>query len=69
MKNKEPQESFRPLYPIFLKDIINQVDDVNLVSWKDELVQERLISVIQNDHIREKMPSKNDLTLTKAIQL
>ena len=36
---------------------------------KDELVRDRLVSGIQNDRIREKLLSKKDLTLTKAIQL
>ena len=36
---------------------------------KDELVRDRLVSGIQNDCIREKLLSKKDFTLTKAIQL
>ena len=36
---------------------------------KDELVRDRLVSGIQNDSIREKLLSKKDFILTKAIQL
>jgi len=36
---------------------------------EDDWERDRLVSGIQNDSIREKLLSKKDLTLTKAIQL
>ena len=62
---QEPSESVDH-YPT---DIIKQAGRCQYGRLQDELVRDRLVSGIQNDRIREKLLSKNDLTLTKAIQL
>ena len=62
---QEPGESFDH----YLTDIIKQAGRCQYGRLRDELVRDRLVSGIQNDRIREKLLSKNDLTLTKAIQL
>ena len=53
----------------YVTDLIKQASRCQYGELKDELVRDRLVSGIQNDLAREKLLSKKELTLTKAIQL
>ena len=64
-RTQEPGESLDH----YLTDKIKQAGRCQYGQLKYELVRDRLVSGIQNDRIREKLLSKKDLTLTKAIQL
>ena len=64
-RTQEPGESLDH----YITDIIKQAGWCQYGQLKDELIRDRLVSGIQNDRVREKLLSKTDLTLTKAIQL
>ena len=53
----------------YLTAIIKQADRCQYAGLKDEFVRDRLVSGILSDQAREKLLSKTDLTLAKAIKL
>ena len=53
----------------YLTAIIKQADQCQYAGLKDELIRDRLVSGILNNQVREKLLSKTDLTLAKAIKL
>ena len=53
----------------YLTAIIKQAARCQYAGLKDELIRDRLVSGILNDQVREKLLSKTDLTLAKAIKL
>ena len=66
--NKRVQEPSKSVNH-YLTDIIKQAGRCQYGRLQDELVRDHLVIGIQNDRIREKLISKNELILTKAIQL
>ena len=66
--NKRAQEP-RESSDHYLTAIIKQADQCQYGGLKDELIIDRLVSEILNDQVREKLLSKTDLTLAKAIKL
>ena len=66
--NKRVQEPGESL-DHYVTNIIKQASRCRYGELQDELVRDRLVSGIQSDRIREKLLSKKDLNLTKAIQL
>ena len=66
--NKRVQEPVKSL-DHYVTDLIKQASRCQYGELQDELVRVRLVSGIQNDRIREKLLSKKDLALIKAVQL
>ena len=66
--NKQTQQSGE-LLDHYITDIMKQTELCKYGTLKDELIQDRLVSGIQDDKIRERLLSKMDITLTKTIEL
>ena len=62
---QEPGESLDH----YLTAMIKQADRCQYGGLKEELIRDRLVSGILNDQVHEKLLSKTDLTLNKAIKL
>ena len=66
--NKRAQEAGESL-DHYITEVMKQAELCKYGNLKDELIRDRLVSGIKEDRIREKLLSKKDLTLEKAIQI
>ena len=66
--NKRVQEAGESL-DHYITEMIKQAELCKYGNLKDELIRDRLVCGIKEDRIHEKLLSKKDLTLQKAIQI
>ena len=66
--NKRAQEAGKSL-DHYITEVMKQAELCKYGNLKDELIRDRLVSGIKDDRIREKLLSKKDLTLQKAIEI